>query len=614
MAAPSTSHRDARDSSHRRSTTTTSSPFNHSRRSWTDNGIHYNVETASFASPSIAFGSVSGSARSPFDTFFATQPNYQPSRAQRQSSNSAGVLGGAFNLLDGWLSMQQQHAAMLDNMHQRPSHQPRMEEEEESEGEDDDDDEEEDDALAYGPSIPPTGRPRTVLSKLRDRLLEASRQRTRQASHTRELPSELNQDRGLPRDRRPPRNFRTEVRQPSWAQARHFPAEEDVYEQDGTNTRQQRPAYNRAAYSQAEMIEALERAVEHETKEYSRAKKRFQQASQRTMINSAWMQDLLNDMKTHEKAMKDATRALEKARDRARRPDAERRPKQSARPSTSRQSSARVAVEDPLAAWMAGGFGSFFQHPRRTHTDPIFQAFEDFGAFDPFARTGFGAFDRLFTGPHAAFVADDDEEDEMRFFAPGTSSNKRPRFTTNNSRAYTTYDATPQSHVQLQRPPANVLKPEEAKQLFKAYCDRWAVLAPTDPNIPYPARSLIASNLVKRDTIWAPLVTSPISTWSEEAVMQANTQAFFLLAFGLSPTYTEPGSRIEMGFDKRAATPEQVKALIDVLKKEKIRWHSDRLGRRTGGMSGPNEALQRDERARAVFHAVCGLMETAQAA
>lgn len=92
--------------------------------------------------------------------------------------------------------------------------------------------------------------------------------------------------------------------------------------------------------------------------------------------------------------------------------------------------------------------------------------------------------------------------------------------------------------------------------------------------------------------------------------MQANTALFFIIALGLKPTISDSGI---VTFN-RATTPEaDVRGLLSVLKKEKMRWHSDRLGRRNeeivGG--GVNEALQRDERARAVFHGVCALMEFA---
>ena len=96
--------------------------------------------------------------------------------------------------------------------------------------------------------------------------------------------------------------------------------------------------------------------------------------------------------------------------------------------------------------------------------------------------------------------------------------------------------------------------------------------------------------------------------------MQANVQAFFLGVVALSPQYIEtPGSgKVCMSYSKSKATAPQVKELVDILKKEKARWHSDRLGRRNAGNEGTNEALQKDEKARAVFHAVCELMEAAQ--
>jgi hypothetical protein len=153
--------------------------------------------------------------------------------------------------------------------------------------------------------------------------------------------------------------------------------------------------------------------------------------------------------------------------------------------------------------------------------------------------------------------------------------------------------------------------------VFKTYNERWNALQPTDPNIPYPGRGLKSSALVARDSIWAPNVGSPIATWSEETVMQANAQAFYLGVVGLSPQYTEalPTGKLAMGFNKAKANPAQTKELVDILKKEKMRWHSDRLGRRNGGVEdGPNETLQSDERARAVFHAVCELMDVAHGA
>lgn len=95
--------------------------------------------------------------------------------------------------------------------------------------------------------------------------------------------------------------------------------------------------------------------------------------------------------------------------------------------------------------------------------------------------------------------------------------------------------------------------------------------------------------------------------------MKANAQSFFLGAVGMRPEYSElPGGKIELGVDKASGSPAQAQQLIDILKRERIRWHSDRLGKRNGGRAGLNEALQGDERARAVYHAVCELIQAVQ--
>ena len=87
--------------------------------------------------------------------------------------------------------------------------------------------------------------------------------------------------------------------------------------------------------------------------------------------------------------------------------------------------------------------------------------------------------------------------------------------------------------------------------------------------------------------------------------MQANVQVFFLLAAGIQPDISDAGV---VTFNRHAHGEANTKNLVEMLKKEKVRWHSDRLGRRNDGTAGVNEALQRDERARAVFHGVCALM------
>ncbi|EME81549.1 uncharacterized protein MYCFIDRAFT_211878 [Pseudocercospora fijiensis CIRAD86] len=246
--------------------------------------------------------------------------------------------------------------------------------------------------------------------------------------------------------------------------------------------------------------------------------------------------------------------------------------------------------------------------------DLMFRALNDMhDAHFARAANHFDAFERLFEQTRPA-----PDDAHFTFFsmprvaAGPPPERKRPRNSTPNlpPPAYTSTTFQPQP-----QPPPTILRPDEAKRLFKAYNDRWTTLPTTSSDIPYPARGLHAGGLVARDSLWAPNVSDHVSNWSEETVMQANAQAFFLGVVGLVPRYTQnPGTgRIECGFDRNTARKEQVEELVQLLKREKIRWHSDRLGRRSDGRGGVNERLQRDDRARAVFHAVCELMETAQA-
>lgn len=159
-----------------------------------------------------------------------------------------------------------------------------------------------------------------------------------------------------------------------------------------------------------------------------------------------------------------------------------------------------------------------------------------------------------------------------------------------------------------QPPPYNALLAEEARRIFLAYDVQWNSLSLSDPKIPYPARALRAESLDDRSSIWA-LDLPPVDRWSRDDVAKANVQTFFLGVVDLAPAYHENAGRLTMGFDGSEASHRQVARLVEVLKKEKIRWHSDRLGRRNGELLGMNEVLQNDFYARTVFHAVCELMQ-----
>nr|POF27648.1 hypothetical protein CFP56_71457 [Quercus suber] len=202
--------------------------------------------------------------------------------------------------------------------------------------------------------------------------------------------------------------------------------------------------------------------------------------------------------------------------------------------------------------------------------------------------------------------------------SPRTERRSRPRRRRADHHEETSHSKhEPEQHrARTTRPPATSLQPEEAKVLFRQYNDQWHSRTPSDSHIPFPTRGLHASALPDHRTLWSPHTFNEPCTWSKDTTMQANAQAFFLHAVGLTPRYTvEPESgRIHCGLDTtRVRSSMQIRELLELLKKEKVRWHPDRIGRRNDGAPGVNEELQRDERVRAVFYAVCELMEVAQA-
>lgn len=92
-------------------------------------------------------------------------------------------------------------------------------------------------------------------------------------------------------------------------------------------------------------------------------------------------------------------------------------------------------------------------------------------------------------------------------------------------------------------------------------------------------------------------------------VVCSSPQVFFLRAVGLAPEFTQwsETAKIEVGIKDVGWMRGEVEKLVLVLKAERVRWRSDRLGRREGG-----EVLKGDESTRACFHAVCELLEYAQ--
>ncbi|KAK5722095.1 CorA metal ion transporter [Elasticomyces elasticus] len=517
-------------------------PFNHSRRSWTDDGVHYTMETATYFSPGMSFTATGSSAGGIFDGVASQSSSRHP-----LSGMGAGLLGTAAGLLGAISGLH--NAGQPRNVYQsRPERRVPFEE---SDG-----DSEYEEELAYGDGLNDDNR---KVPQSRETFPGRSRSR-RHPSFNAEPPIQLDED------------------------------EDDAYDK----------RHQQSNFAQTRNDETSRRTVERLREEARRSRKDLERASRQQNVNIGLLQALLDKVKECEQALATAEAALRTKETRREGSRYQAREEHHTRPPP--RSRAPPTLPDETDNPFAPPAYPLFADSGSLHGDPFgnnlfFGAFNGgpFGAYGSSPLLG-GDINHLFGMPSG--------------FQRAEPRIKRPRFSSANSGPQPSFASfmTPSAP----RPPATLLQPEEAKRLFKTYNDSWNALSPMDASIPFPARGLKASALLSLDTLWAPTISSPLSAWSEEAVMQANVQAFYLRVADLVPQYTEIGGRVAMGYDKTRANPAQVKQLLDMLKKEKTRWHSDRLGRRNSGRSGPNEALQSDPRARAVFHAVCELMEAAQ--
>lgn len=605
----------------------------HSTRSWTHDGIHYTVHSTSYATPGLSFGSSSGTANGPFNF----DPFMSSHRGHASRATPFGLLGSAFGLLENTLAMHPQHTIVGDHGFGQGS---RRQVEIDTPNDNYDCD------LAYeGHNLTPNrrARPKSIFSRLKDRLVDAKQHHREDSSSSRERSFEEDRSRRssrrhsvYPAETRPPAREATKERPPEFIEVDYH--DETDSEPEYTHSRGRTSSEQRSA-ADATMIESLEDAVELEERNVRGCKQKLANASKQANINSAYLQRIIDELKEHERRLAMAMNDLDEAKARRIR---NKRPELPTRPLSYRRSEMppREKSQEPprsrprqsqstrnMREQFFDPFGGFPGHP--PHADPVMQAFQNLHGLHAEHAMQFDPFNHFFeqSRPFA-------EDAHFRFFAtPGDGfqqgavpqgQKKRTRHSTGGAQPNVQHTYAPAGTANFTRPlrrtpvapqpPATVLRSDEAKRLFAAYDEKWKSLPSTNPDIPYPARGLHAGGLAARESLWAPHISTHVGSWSEETVMQANAQAFFLGVVGLSPMYTQhPATgRVEVGFDKSQATAQQIQQLVDILKKEKIRWHSDRLGRRNGGRSGPNEALQKDERARAVFHAVCELMERAQ--
>ncbi|KAI7275283.1 hypothetical protein KC345_g6876 [Hortaea werneckii] len=560
------------------------SPWNHQRRSWTDNGVRYTMESASYSSPGLSFQAMGGGSHGLLGNMMSSS-SHTHRNSLDHSGFGNGLFGAALGLMEGLWSTNQPR---VQAPRARPRQTPMFDDSDEDPIEDNDDD------LAYGSLNSSSNHRRSMFSRVKDRFLDGKQQTAKPPQPT----AAASRSARPQRETRHPQRGSTQGAPPSEVEA--------VSDEELAHNRQ-RPQNTRANSSKAEVIAALETAVQYHNNEVKKCKKQLERATRERGVHSGHLQQLLNELRMRERALATAIQELESARVNFSQSRSNQLPPRNRGPSrtnTAPQASRTAFMEDPLFQEGMPGFST-----NRRSTNPIFAQMDD--DMDAFGQDLFDDIHRHFFGH--AFMFDDVPDDFGFFGIPrhADSQRKRPKYTRGTSSRSAGF--APGFTQSPPRPPPTLLTPEEAKRLFEQYNKQWLALAPIDSRIPYPTRGLHAPALVARDTLWAPTLSAHPATWSEETVMQANAQAFFLNVVGLTPQYSEaPGSgQVQMGYEKAKATATQKEQLVAILKKEKMRWHSDKLGRRNNGRPGANETLQNDARARAVFHAVCALMETA---
>jgi hypothetical protein len=560
-----------------------------SREKWTAGGVDYDVETTTYGNPNGIFYATKRTAK-------PREPTFHDAQSSRPFM-SGGLMGAAFDLLGDMAAAHNEQAS------RRESH----------------------------------ARQRSANFGRQDEELFSTRQPDHRRSRTHQ--TDNNSRRSMSPGEIFEREFRRQRTQDDWGRydqpSRGFADDAQTNRRSKDSRSHARGASGADDDDISSKIDALKRTLRFEKEAIERCRRRAAEFSSRsTPPRDEEMQILLDSWRKHQMLLDKAMEELRIAREIRDRQRSDPRHNRSTRQEDkhAHHSRSRPSKQQRQTSSKDQGQGcSPFGDGDGFH-DPFASFFGNTGGMHGFDHSFFHAHShacphnppcQAHSGHahfgHAQFGGLPDEFIDMLFgaFPSSGRSGKRGTKTKTSPRAgLSQHIPTPQaSSTPRQQPPSSWLRPDEAKSLYKTYTEKWAALTPTDPKVPFPGRDLIARSLTKRDSIYAPNVFARVSTWSEENVMQANVQAFFLGAVGLAPVYSETGpAKLVMSYDKAKASDQQVRDLMDILKKEKVRWHSDRLGRRNGGSAnGPNTTLQQDERARAVFHAVCELMEVAQA-
>ena len=155
--------------------------------------------------------------------------------------------------------------------------------------------------------------------------------------------------------------------------------------------------------------------------------------------------------------------------------------------------------------------------------------------------------------------------------------------------------------------------PDLWHQKLIQYNRAWESLDKRSASIPFPTMFGTASDLANPAYIYSPHTSYP-GSWTLDRLMQANAEAFFQRAMGIRPLYAESRGVLRTLDGLPTATDKQLHELGEYLKKERNRWHPDKLLLRGGGPGSPaSNALLTSTATRAVLLAVNDMLDACRA-
>ncbi|EME80547.1 uncharacterized protein MYCFIDRAFT_177489 [Pseudocercospora fijiensis CIRAD86] len=168
----------------------------------------------------------------------------------------------------------------------------------------------------------------------------------------------------------------------------------------------------------------------------------------------------------------------------------------------------------------------------------------------------------------------------------------------------------PQSSPQAQMPPPPRPAPKvDHKSRLAEYDAHWKSLAPHDKQFPCPNSTFSMPSFQNRQEL--PYNQQKVAQWSPATVIGVMTKRFFTDAFAIRTTlitFSDDPTSVDFELQKKNSATTVV-ALRKTLKMESVKWHPDRLNRRTGVPGQIDESIGKAPGNVAIRSAVQELIE-----